>query len=778
MTPQDDIICKYCETGKDTTTLYHVFSHWSGDTLIVAGVIFLLFALICWKWRLVKKIHLALLKWSALATFILGASVYTVGALQTDGESIWDAIYTVPSAIISSLGMFFYQDDISELADGVKEDSFFMAMYSLAHFFAALITSLLLIRLIGMRLFYWMEISFQSYCGKKKDLYVFWGINPQSVTLAESIRSKDSQNSRIVFVNTVEPENADNEVSLHTLFDIIKIREDANERISDINAMVVNCHEKLTYNDLEHDLYKIIKEKVRLSSLARIMKNKSDNIHIFFLANNSDNNINNMEALVNVDLTENSSGEKKLHLYCHAHHSAKTRWAEIKDICSYSDISKPSIHIVDSSYLSVFGLKEDVSHHPISFVDIDKETGTIASPFRSMVIGFGETGEEAFKFLYEFGAFVNRDGNKTKFHCTIIDKKASELEGLFYAKAPSMKECTDSETEERELLFTECPIDSNAYWEILEKEVRAGLNYIIIAVDNEELAIDTATNICTLATRWRNDASPKLNVYVRSYNADSYGRLVSIANELNDKMGGIKLEIFGCIKKIFSYDIIVKNKYIEEAERYNHAYDCVSQGKEMMNDENAQKEKWKDLHKLKSQNELEERYENSNTNGHDIWNIGEVERKRDQNISNALHAATKWKILTKYMDEDPSKGKAYWKKKKLLREKIEADGETVYTPYYIVGESEVSSLNHKDVKVLINVARCEHERWIAASRLQGQCLSSIKLVRYKQHTDMVPWENIRPNNDIERKRTQGYDCAVVDTTIQLYTNNKLEENDR
>lgn len=769
-TLQDSIICKYCETGRDTTTLYHVFCHWTGDTLLVAGVIFLIFALICWKWRLVKKAHFALLKWSALVTFILGASVYTVGALQTDGVSIWDAIYTVPSAIISSLGMFFYQDDISELAEEVKEDSFFMAMYSLAHFFAALITSLVLIRLIGMRLFYWIEMTFKSYWGKKKDLYVFWGINPQAITLAESIKNKEGQNNRIVFVNTVETENIENEVSIHTMFDIIKIREDANERISNINAMVVNCHKKLRCSEQENDIYKSITEKVGLSSLARMMKNKSDNIHIFFLSNNSDNNINSMEALVNVNLSEN----KKLHLYCHARHSAKTRWAEIKNICTYSDLSKPRIHIVDSSYLSVFNLKENVAHHPINFVDIDKETGTVVSSFRSMIIGFGETGEEAFKFLYEFGAFVNKDGKKSNFHCTIIDKKASELEGLFYAKAPSMKECTDNEKKEQELLFTECSINSKAYWEIIEKEVRNELNYIIISIDNEELAIDTATNICTLATRWRKNPSTKLSVYVRSYNADSYDRLVSIANVLNDKIGGVRLEIFGCMNDIFSYDSIVENQYIKQAKCFNYAYYCVSQGKGAIKNEDAERKSWEELHKLKRSKEL---YEHSNSLGQDIWNIEEVERKRDQNISNALHAATKWRILTKYVDETPEKGKAYWQQKILSREKLVVDGETVWTPYYIIGGDDVSSLSPKDAKVLINVARLEHERWIAASRLQGQSFSKNKSIRYKQHTDIVSWDDLRPNNDIERKRVQGYDCAVVDTTIQLNTRNNQEHND-
>lgn len=750
-----DIIINFGDKTHEASALaYHAFANWPSYWHVVFVSILLLFAFVCWKWRFVKRLNFMVLNIAAIGVFLFGGSVYTVGALQTDGSSVWDAIYTVPSAIISSLGMFVYQDDISELSENAKNDNFFMAMYSLAHFLAALITSFVLIRLIGMRLFYWIEITCRSIFGcKRRDIYVFWSINPRSVTLAESIK-QSCQGSWIVFVNTIEADDEEREVSVHTLFDVIKIKKEADNRICNMKAMMVNCHERLTSHCTEDaDFFSLLRQ-MRLTGLARLLRRRASNIHLFFLSNDMDNNISNMEALVNVRMPNERS--QKVHLYCHARHSAKTRWAEIKDVCNYGQ--NPHIHIVDSSYLSVFCLKENVEHHPINFVGIDNETATVTTPFHSMIIGFGETGEEAFKFLYEFGAFVDREGNKTEFRCTIVDQKISELEGLIYAKAPAMKE----EADEGTLAFKECSINSVEYWHLVEKEVKNGLNYLVIAIADEELAIDTAANICTLATQWRDDNSPKLSVYVRSYNPDNYGRLKSVADVLNGKIGGIRLEIFGRTEDIFRYDVIVENKYVQQAMRYDYVYDCVANGNAVgqMNKETLESQ-WASLHQFTDPQKMKEKYKYQDKEGKDIWNVEEIERKRDQNICNALHAATKWKLLTAYPDHDSE----YWRKKELTREtKVDKDGKTLWTPIYNNG-----TLSDHDKTVLMNVARCEHERWIAASRVQGQKRAEEKSVRYKRHTDLVPWTDLRPHDEIEKLRTQGYDSAVVDTTIQLFT---------
>lgn len=732
-----DSLCNCCGP-QQAEPLYDAFLQrlpsYFWQTVILLVVMFFLF---CWQWRITKKV----LSWTVLVSlaslvFGFGVWVYTVGALQTCGTSVWDAVYTVPNAIISSLGMFVYQDDISELSNDILQDSFFMAMYSVAHFLAACITSFFLVRLVGMRLFYLIDLFRWSLCDSRKSLYVFWGINPQSVTLAESIYKEKPKESRIVFVNTVEQDNDnDREVSIRSLFDFIKVREEAHERICRIKADIVNCHVAIEGKAADNrDLCAFVAKDLRLTLLSWVMRHKAE-IHLFFLSSDADKNINCMETLMTLPAPVGT----EVNIYCHARRSAKTRWAEIKDICTYG--KNPRIHIVDSSYLSVFCLKDNVAHHPVSFVKVDTQTATVTSEFRSMIIGFGETGEEAFKFLYEFGAFVDASGQKTPFHCTVIDEKASQLDGLFYVKAPAMKEQTDDAAGEQELRFMECAIDSRTYWEIVEKEVGSGLNYVVVAIADEELAINTAVNICTLATRWRDGSVPRLNVYVRSHGAEEYKRMDCIARELNGKLDGIRLEIFGNMEKIFHYDVIVGNKYVRQAQTYHCAYKCVSEGKEVTDSPEKAKSEWKNLLMVKGR----------------LWNVEDVERKRDQNISNALHAATKIRLL-----EQSGHRIAEWKSA-ISKRRVNA---------YPGLEPEME-------RILINVAKCEHERWMAVSRLQGYTLATAEerddgqtehRARAKKHTDLVPWDELRAwsNKKDDTAVTQGYDCAVVDTSIQLY----------
>lgn len=123
----------------------------------------------------------------------------------------------------------------------MKENECLMAAYSLVHLSAAVVTSIVIIRLVGMRVFYWIEVWKESWMGKREDLFLFWGINRQSVVLAESIKR-----GRIVFVNKSSHDMDDFEVDVHGILDIIKIRQEAEDRLCAIKAMVVNCKDELS----------------------------------------------------------------------------------------------------------------------------------------------------------------------------------------------------------------------------------------------------------------------------------------------------------------------------------------------------------------------------------------------------------------------------------------------------------------------------------------------------------------------------------------------------
>lgn len=111
--------------------------------------------------------------------------------------------------------------------------------------------------------------------------------------------------------------------------------------------------------------------------------------------------------------------ELKCRIYCHAKKEGLiNRYDNIADV-------EDRVRFVDSSFLSVVALKKwhDNAMLPVKYVDVaeDSETkrrlGYVTSEFQCAVVGFGETGKEALKFLYEFGAFLDKDNGKAPFKC-------------------------------------------------------------------------------------------------------------------------------------------------------------------------------------------------------------------------------------------------------------------------------------------------------------------------------------------------------------------------
>lgn len=742
------------------------FFHLFGRACSVhAAIVVVALGLAVWLWyrhrRMVRRLMCpTVLLYMSAGVFLLGTAVYTVGSLQSDRMGFCDAVYTIPSAIISSLGMFFYQDDISELTDAAKTNSLFMALYSLAHFLAAVIMAFVVLRLLGMRIVYWFRLK--RLAKHPKRLYVFWGISPQAMTLAKSIHDEGKEKGRgygdIVFVNTVEEEREDN--NAFRLLDIIKMNGSIDEKVDEMDAMLVNCYEDIANDTIckGSALDEAIRRGTKLGNLANAIERASE-LHLFFLSDNEDRNINsasNVIKIIEAEYGEDLRQQKRrTHVYCHARHSAKTQEMDFHDIVKFD--MEPTVHVIDSSALAVAGLKKNVEDCPVSFVEIDKDTATVKSAFRSMIIGFGETGEETLKFLYEFGAFVDKRGEKTPFHCTIIDEKAARLDGDFFVKAPAF---TESKKEE-EIRFEECPIGSKAYWDVVKNEIVGGLNYIMVSVNDDDMGFNAAVQICRQAVAWRKETAPQLNIYIRCSRQENYERLSSIAQETNGRcvLSHIKLKVFGDIGNVFNYKTIVDDTDLKRAKKYNWEYSNHEVSEEMLKSTNiliaptASETSEINLCWIEQLKLLRTKGKST------IWNIEDSIRRRDQNLSNVLHAATKMHIL-----EQAGMGVDYWIGKDLERQRRKDEkGEEYKTPCYL-------HLSDKEKLALINIARLEHQRWIAASLLQGwkPTVNSTdeKDEHRKLHNDIRSWDTLR-SEGTERLKAQGYDCDVVDTTIRI-----------
>lgn len=666
----------------------------------------------------------------AFVVFIAGVVVYGIG-ISTSYCTVLDWLYVLPTSVLSSLGMFLYQDDITELTDAAKGDRVFMAMYSLVHLTAACITSYIILRLVWRRLLYGLRLYWITKVRRgTKSLYVFWEINDNSIALAkdsfEHFKTMgNGERPRMVFINMLyNDESRESGFSVSNMLDVIHLSEDTHNTLTSIGAYVSNY-----------------KEGITLARLGKLVEH-SASARIFILGDNEDANISNAEMFL-----DTFRGKERLQVYCHAKHS----------VCFSRETNSGRLHVIDSSHLSVMQLKQDVECQPVSVIDIDGETASATGDLQTLIIGLGETGIEAFRFLYEFGAFVDKNGKKLPYHCTIIDKKANSKSGLLAAAAPLL-----------ELDTHECEIDSKEYWHVIEKTVRGGLRYVLIAVGDDETAIDAATNLCTLATRWRNENSPQMKIFIRNNHQDRCMHMKAAISNLGKTIRGIELRMFGSTQQIFRYDIIVNDRYLNQAMEYNVAYSGNAEKVEKITDK---QERNKETLRLWNKETGVTGLPVNPT----MSELEEVERKQQQNISNSLHAATKIRVL-----EKTGIPLSKWANLDFTRENLGNEENKKFGTKYLQIE------DNRQVTILHNLARLEHERWIAASILQGQQLppegTHKKDIVHKYHTDLVPWDDIRlfpHTNDTERTidhlTTQGYDCAVVETSIKLKYQHRDEQ---
>lgn len=371
------------------------------------------------------------------------------------------------------------------------------------------------------------------------------------------------------------------------------------------------------------------------------------------------------------------------------------------------------IHVIDTSDLSIAQLKLNLECHPVQHVEVNKDA-TIDSPFNAMIVGFGETGQEALRFLYEFGAFVDSSKHKSKFHCAVFDSKMEERKGLFLSQNPFLRTCN-------EISLHGYGIDTIDYWRIIEDDLIHSLNYIVICPGNDDLALETASNLCALVIRCKTvDFPKKLTICIRSYDSTNVTRLTDFCNDINAKyqVYGINLVPFGQKKEIFKYERIVDDKLLKMAMDYNYAYEKSPEG-------TTPEALWFKLMGYKRKG------------CYCIDEIEDIERKCQQNFCNALHGKTKLHIL-----------------------------------------DQCSSRRDIPNEIRENLARIEHERWMACMHANGwQRLiepvdnkdgsKSTRLTTRKLHTDLCPWEEIRKWDKKEQQETQQFDYKVLDTTLEL-----------
>lgn len=719
--------------------LTHIFSNW-GKAVdmqcceLANGLI--MFALICLVFVIVSYIdkksyiirflarHLVL---SAVIVWLVGFVVYMIGFWGTKAIGL----PVVLRAIISSFKMFVVTNELARVDSDLQNDSQYMLLFSVTHFCAAYLAFVFILKMIGFKAQSALKLFFlRLTCLKKKKVHLFWGVNTASCVLAKDIRENYDKKAIIIFVD-IDDDNSDDtqkKATLGRIFNAITISDVEIALLMEIGAYVDHCYNGPAQFSRVDKLN--ILRLLRLRSIRKVVK-RANSVNMYFL---SEDEVNNINGALNFqrDTTLTQKPTDKVTMYVHARKDSSN---EIFDHYSQYDekSSKIDIKIIDSAYLSVAQLKEKPSTLPVSCVNVAKN-GCVDAPFTSLIVGFGQTGLEAFKFLYEFSTFIGSDKKRTPFRCYAIDANMDSIEGYLRAKMPGISN--------EELCLISTNVDTALYWEYIAKLINE-LNYVVVALNNDRSGLAVAINIFKYALQHRDASLPKLEIALRNYGSENRNRINEVIDQLNDSIVGrnIELNVFGGVESLYMSQEILCDATLNEAKEFHRVYEGSSQSADkqwrkdfVKNDETGLTAIDKTIKKVKKDTNIEiSRF-------HAIYDIN---RRIEQNISNSLHCCTKMILMG--IDENESS------------ERLE--------PYYdsVISRKKNTIVYEKckvDVELLHNIARVEHERWIASHKLMGYKWAPTNNPIKKFHHDMCPWEELG-------EEIKSYDCNVVDTTIKL-----------
>ena len=660
--------------------------------------------------------------------------------------------------------MLFTGNIESNVLDGIHEHQYIKGLISLQAFLSFTCTVAVLVSLVYARMCAYYKFHRATMISQQHNhLYVFFGMDEPSRLLAKSIKEKEGNQSILIFVENNRIDDSDKN-GWNSIVEMLTHRRQTFTEVEDLDARVTFTETRLC--DINNDILNgkaeadilgelnLLKLRELILQLGSICNDAQ--LHIFFLSENEDENVRALSTLT-LDKTIHQFVGKS-YFYCHARKNSISNVSE--DIAFKQGLE---VRIIDSSYLSVELLKADENNHPVKLVEIDKQNPTtVSSPFNSLIVGFDEVGRDALKFLYEFGAFVDTNATpenerRSPFHCIVVDSRMNELEGVFSTFAPTVMEQTNKDRSKLVTLKQGDCRSSEFFRDIVNDDFCKELNYIVIAVGDDEMGMMLAIRLLNHIRRVKEDLT-RLRIYVRCYRTDKESYMQQIATYYNDgcKDGCTETNPiiipFGQKQQIYSYDMIINDELIQNGKIFQAEYARLK----------GETERW-DTRRTKLRN------------AGTIDKMRELRRKESQDLANALHMSTKLYLLKQCMPNDTNWSDFF---NRLFDENGLARREGAFS--YI----SYPMLDYFENKTMLNLARLEHLRWVASHEMLGYTKANENLheskERTREHNCLRPWQELDKESEATTKE-KGWDCdyksydfCVVDNSILLNKDKLLE----
>ena len=376
-----------------------------------------------------------------------------------------------------------------------------------------------------------------------------------------------------------------------------------------------------------------------------------------------------------------------------------------------------NVHLVDSSYLAVRNIKSRDELLPVHYVDKGTDAegrleGWVSSPFNAMILGFGEAGREALGFLYEYGAFVDRDFQRSPFSCVVMDRQMDTSAQAYRKSFPGMNENAG-------IVYESCVIGSDSFWAQMHERIHH-LNYIVIALGDDRLNLKIAAELVEFAFRQGKDLSKNFLILVAQSSPTHLDDItLNFYNSIEQYHDCIRT--FGTLRDVWTFDNMTNANLQTRAKQYFAGY-MRAKG-----EGGDPEELWKNR-------------ENTIQKADTFALHAKSVRQRSQDYANCLHIATKLALCSPDI--------------------LDNKGEIVsqIPPEYI--DNHYTGSDKHVEKVLRYLAVHEHIRWEASHVALGYTPG--------KETDEVKKTHlcIKRYDDLTAKE-QHFDYLVVKTTLML-----------
>lgn len=666
-------------------------SFWLGIAVCLITAAFLFFLI-----SASRHIHQRRVLYSFLGILIIswGVHIYLLSQIEPACSRSWYSIISL--SLISSFKLFIGD---SHIFDNGFQDFLFKP----ANAIWLLVMSSLYLFAICTSCYLVVNLFFKRFSSKlwlfshrpQKNNFIFFGLDQNTLLLAKNILTSIPEKKQVIIVSDSASNDIDFDTSIfERLHTISSERNDTLSRAQLRQATILKSRKRGT-SAQEKDFFSAL----GLPRLSRWFYN-GNNTQVFILSEHEEENMELLEALLSRNVRFGV-------LYCHtsSHRGSLVTLEEY-----YRRKYQSYVKFIDSAHLSIQSLLKDECYfpfQPIHFVDIakDKELnlGYVISPFTSLIVGFGEFGQSAARYLYEYGAFVGKDFCRSPFLCHVCDPKNDNLFIHFALQHPGIEMS-------RHFNFHKMEAGSSSFWSVFGK-IAPTLRYVFLCTEDDGRNLSLAEEMLAMLPE-----PEKVGVLARQSRPSA--SLVSRSKIIKEHFSQ-SFSTFGEQDSIWTYNNISDVMLDKEAKAFYESYSLCA----------GDKPDWEGRQKRIR-----------------LGNPKSI-RQQSQDYANVLHRHTKLtligdnKTVRQTLEGGINSGKEYFKHKK----HYSGEQATQYEYLELLGRY---------------LAVGEHIRWHASHVIMGYVYGTDTDDMAKKHACMLPYDTL-PDS------VRHYDWLVIKTTLLL-----------